>query len=324
MDRHVSRRTMYASAGIAAIAAALWASPVAATTEPPADSATPASSAPASAAPTAGEGLRILLTNDDGWDGGGLLPLRDALIAAGHDVVVFAPADDQSGNSGRMTFGDPLTITQETEGVFSVAGSPADSSEVGMSLAFPGALPDLVISGPNPGANIANTSIHSGTIGAAVTAANDGVPAIAVSANGAPGTNEVDDVATGEFVVSLVDALAANAAGDALLPDGLALNVNLPYVEPGEAFAGVVITTTDRSFLDLDYAAVELPAVGESVDAAAQFVIVPTVDADSDSAAIEAGQVAITFVEGNYDATADDGVAAELEALTPVLTALAG
>jgi len=272
----------------------------------------------ASTEPAATDGLRILMVNDDGWDGGGLLVLRQALLDAGHDVVVFAPADDQSGNSGRITLGEPVEITQQEPDVFSVGGSPADSVEAGMSLAFPGELPDLVVAGPNPGANIANATIHSGTIGAAMTAVNEGVPAIAVSTNGDP---TVDGV-TNPFVVDLVAALVEHAAGEPLLPARLGLNVNIPGVAAGGELTTVVITTTDTSYLEVDYSAVQLPALGASVEAAGAISIAPTQLAGSDSAALDAGHVAITFVQGNYDALADPAVVAEVEDLTPVLTGL--
>ena len=274
--------------------------------------------ADASSEPVTADGLQILMVNDDGWDGGGLLELRQVLLDAGHDVIVFAPADDQSGNSGRITLGRPVEITQQQAGVFSVGGSPVDSVEAGMSLAFPGELPDLVVSGPNPGANIANATIHSGTVGAAMTAVNEGVPAIAVSTNGDP---TVDGVTNG-FVVDLVAALADHAADGPLLPDRLGLNVNIPSVAAGGALGGVEITTTDTSYLDVDYSAVELPAVGASVEFAGAISIAPAVLDGSDAAALDAGNVAITFVQGNYDAVADPALVAEIEDLTGVLIGL--
>jgi 5'-nucleotidase len=274
--------------------------------------------ADASSEPVTADGLRILMVNDDGWDGGGLLELRQALLDAGHEVIVFAPADDQTGNAGRITLGRPVEITQQQAGVFSVGGSPVDSVEAGMSLAFPGELPDLVVSGPNPGANIANATIHSGTIGAAMTAVNEAVPAIAVSTNGDP---TVDGVTNG-FVVDLVAALAAHAADGPLLPDRLGLNVNIPSVPAGGALSGVAITTTDPSYLDVDYSGAELPAVGESVEFAGAISIAPAVLDGSDAAALDAGNVAITFVQGNYDAVADPAVVAEIEDLIGVLIGL--
>lgn len=98
-------------------------------------------------------------------------------------------------------------------------GSPADSAEVGLSLAFDGELPDLVISGPNAGANIANASIHSGTVGAAVTAANEGVAAIDLdySEVALPAVGESVE-ATGAFVVTPTVDDASDAAA---IEDGM-------------------------------------------------------------------------------------------------------
>ncbi len=265
---------------------------------------------------------RILLTNDDGWSGGGLLALREALIQDGFEVVVFAPADDAGGTSATLTFGQPLTISQHLDGVFSVDGSPADAVEVGLSLAFPGATPDLVISGPNPGLNVGNAVIHSGTIGAAVTALNEGVPAVAVHTGESPETGAADYSATNAFVVDLVEALVENAAGGELMPDGLGLNVNVPFTLDDAPPAGVAITTTDRSNIDPDYTGVELPAVGDSVDVEAPFVLLPTSDQTSDAAAVEAGLVSITFIEGNFNANTGGARDAEVAALVPVLTAI--
>ena len=42
----------------------------------------------------------------------------------------------------------------------------------------------------------------------------------------------------------------------------------------------------------------------------------------TDAAALDAGNVAITFVQGNYDAVADPAVVAEIEDLTGVLIGL--
>jgi 5'-nucleotidase len=266
--------------------------------------------------------LRIMLTNDDGWSGGGLLALRDVLLSAGFQVVVFAPADNQAGTSASLTLGQPVTITQHVAGVFSVDGSPADSVEAGMSLAFPGSTPDLVIAGPNPGLNIGNAAIHSGTLGAAVTALNEGVPAIAVNTASDPDTGDADFSATNAFVISLVNALVDNAAGGELLPDGLGLSINVPVTGNDDPPAGVAITTTDRSFIDPDYAGVSLPAVGDSVDVEADVPLRPTVDPASDSAALEAGMVSITFIEGNYDTATGDTRDAEMAALAPLLTSL--
>lgn len=267
-------------------------------------------------------GLRIMLTNDDGWSGGGLLVLRDALVDAGFEVVVVAPADDQSGNSGRITTSQPLTVTQEEAGVFSVNGSPADSAMVGLSIAYPGEQPDLVISGPNPGANLGNASIHSGTVGAAVTAASRGVSAIAVSINGDPAAEEFDYTVAQTFVIDLVETLDAQAGGGRLLPEGVALSVNLPFVPAGEELAGVSVAASGVDYFTMDYSAVEPPAVGESVDVSPEFEINPEGAEGSDVAAVTDGRAAISLLGPSYDLAADPAAEGVIADLTPVLTGL--
>src|SRR5690242_743186 len=76
--------------------------------------------------------LRILLTNDDGWNAVGIVAVYDALVAAGHDVTVVAPLTNQSGVGGRITLGGPpLQVVLQEAHKYSVAGSPADAVEVG-------------------------------------------------------------------------------------------------------------------------------------------------------------------------------------------------
>jgi len=242
--------------------------------------------------------LRILLTDDDGWDAPGIQAVFFALTAAGHDVVIVAPAENQSGSGARVGFTETLTLTQQAAGVFSVTGSPADATEVGMSVAFGGELPDLVVSGSNIGQNIAGVEVHSGTVGAAVTAINEGVPAIAVSTEG----GEDDFGPTAAFTAELIAALQAAAGDGPLLPADIGLNVNFPVLDDGEALAGVAITTTDRSFIDIGYPDVVLPGIGASVEITPALSVIDPTDPDGDAAQLAAGFVSVTFISNNYDA----------------------
>jgi 5'/3'-nucleotidase SurE len=268
--------------------------------------------------------LRILVTNDDGWEAAGITAVHEALMEAGHDVVVVAPADNQSGTGARVTFGGELTLTQERDGVYSVSGTPADSAELGMAVAFGGELPDLVVSGANEGQNIASAEVHSGTVGAAVTALNEGVPAIAVSTEIDFATGEGDFAGTAAFVVDLVGALSEAAEGGPLLPAGIGLNVNFPLVDDGGAPAGVVIAPTDASFVDVDYpeALAALPPVGESVAVPVAVGLDPPVDPSGDAAQLAADQITITFITGNYDAVDADVDLAALDELATLVTSL--
>lgn len=286
-------------------------------TRPAPEAATTTTEASAQPAP-----LRILLTNDDGWDAEGITAVHTALVAAGHDVVLVAPATNQSGASGEATFVGELTLTQQADGVFSVDGTPADATELGLDIAFGGDLPDLVISGSNAGQNIGAIAVHSGTIGAAVTALNDGVPTIAVSTEKDLATGEGDFEGTADFVVAVVGALADRADGGRLLPDDIGLNINFPLVEGGGDPAGVAITTTDSSFLDIDYSAVSVPPVGEAAPIGPGLAIVGPTDPDSDTARLAGDFVTITFITNDYD-VAPPATADAIDELGPLLVDLA-
>jgi 5'-nucleotidase len=130
-----------------------------------------------------------LITNDDGIDAPGLRVLAHAAAAAGLEVVVAAPLDDSSGGScsliavqeeGRVVVErrDPAEFGA-TE-AFGVAAMPALITLMALQGAF-GPVPDLVLSGVNEGLNVGRAVIHSGTVGAAVTACMHGRPGLAVS-----------------------------------------------------------------------------------------------------------------------------------------------
>ncbi len=93
--------------------------------------------------------LRILLTDDDGYDAGGIRAVREALTRAGHDVVEVAPEDNRSGTGAQTTDEQELRDTDDP-GVRTVAGSPADAVLAGLAaMRAAGRPPDLVVSGTN-------------------------------------------------------------------------------------------------------------------------------------------------------------------------------
>jgi 5'-nucleotidase len=133
--------------------------------------------------------VRILVTNDDGVDAPGLRALALAFEQAGHDLVVVAPADDRSGSSaaiGPLHRPGPIPFTEHQWAdlpgarVLSIDAPPATAVYAAGLGAF-GAPPELVASGVNPGANTGHLVLHSGTVGAALTAAGIGVSGLAVS-----------------------------------------------------------------------------------------------------------------------------------------------
>jgi 5'-nucleotidase len=133
--------------------------------------------------------VRILITNDDGVHSPGLVALVAAVVSTGHDVVVAAPQHDMSGTGaaiGRLHVDRTIDVAEhELPGLggvpcHAVDGPPALAVIAGHLGAF-GPPPELVVSGINPGPNTGGAVLHSGTVGAALTAANFGLSGLAVS-----------------------------------------------------------------------------------------------------------------------------------------------
>lgn len=149
--------------------------------------------------------LRVLVTNDDGYDSDGLDTIVEALAAmeaAEVELHVVAPLDQQSGQGGRTTEGEVATSPVETASgreATAVDGFPADAVRVAldeMELEV-----DLVVSGINHGQNIGVIVDVSGTVGAARAAAARGVPALALSAD----LQDPDYDATAELAVGWIE-----------------------------------------------------------------------------------------------------------------------
>jgi 5'/3'-nucleotidase SurE len=173
-------------------------------------------------------------------------------------VVVVAAEDNQSGTGARIAFPGQLAVTRRASDVIAVAGSPAEATEFGLSVVFADRPPDLVVSGINAGQNVGAIVIHSGTVGAVVMSLTDGVPAIAISAEIDLATAAAPHGDAVASLVELIDVLAAGVGDRSLLPDGLGLNINYPYVEGGEE-VGVAVARIGRGFIDVMHLGAELP-----------------------------------------------------------------
>ncbi|MEU6282752.1 5'/3'-nucleotidase SurE [Streptomyces sp. NPDC047028] len=212
-----------------------------------------AGTAPASAAP-AGP-LHIMLTDDDGYDAPGIRMLYQRLTDAGYDVTIVAPLTNQSGAGTKMMSGTTVTVKHPEPKVWAVDGTPGDSVSFGLAVVFAERAPDLVISGTNFGPNVAALATHSGTVGGAVAALEQGVPAIALSTGGltAPVPGPIFNAMrpTDDFAVKLVERLRAHAANGRLLPEDVGLNVNYPVVgADGTGTAvGASLTTQDPQLI---------------------------------------------------------------------------
>jgi 5'-nucleotidase len=201
---------------------------------------------------------RVLVTNDDGVHAPGIHRLARAVRDAGYDVTVAAPREEASGMSaaltavtdeGRVMFTRTSPAGLDGVPVFAVVASPAYIALLAALDVF-GPAPDLVLSGINRGANAGRAILHSGTVGAAVTAAAGGARAMAVSLDVlSPGETRPAD---GGAAIAALDEVdderrhwsTAAAYATRLLPwladtpAGTVLNLNVPD-RPADRVAGL-------------------------------------------------------------------------------------
>jgi 5'-nucleotidase len=177
---------------------------------------------------------RILLTNDDGVRAPGLLAVAQALAPMGQ-IIIVAPAVNQSGKGHSITIEDPIYVETVTLAggieATSVTGTPATSVKVALGALLKDK-PDLVVSGINRGWNLGAVAYVSGTVGAAREAALHGLPAIAASL-----ASEETNYAPAARIVREVVEVARKAGMDA----GVFLNVNVP-AGPAGAIKGIQLT----------------------------------------------------------------------------------
>lgn len=175
--------------------------------------------------------MRILLSNDDGYQAPGIACLYEALKDKA-EITVVAPARNRSGASNSLTLDSPLRATETDNGFVSVEGTPTDC----VHLAITGLLdkePDMVIAGINAGANLGDDVLYSGTVAAAVEGRFLGLPAIAVSLCG-ESFQYYDSAA--QAVKIIIEQLANKP-----LPANTILNVNVPDL-PWSSIKGFIAT----------------------------------------------------------------------------------
>ena len=123
--------------------------------------------------------MKILISNDDGYQAPGVVALYEALKEVA-DVEVIAPELNNSAKSNALSLHSPLYVTHASNGFRYINGTPADCVHIALTGLL-GYRPDLVVSGINNGANMGDDTIDSGTVGAAMEGYLFGIPAIAFS-----------------------------------------------------------------------------------------------------------------------------------------------
>lgn len=130
--------------------------------------------------------MRILITNDDGFDSNGIRALVEELSSE-NELIIAAPAQQQSAKGHSVTLFSDLEGEQRdypgTEAAWAIWGTPADCTYLGVNCIMKDHKPDLVIAGINHGSNVSLDNIYSGTLGAATEGMIMGFPSIAVSLN---------------------------------------------------------------------------------------------------------------------------------------------
>lgn len=241
MKRTAVRVVSSLAIGVAAISVGVGGSSQAA--DPGARGAIPGAESPARS------DLRIMLTNDDGYAFAGIQALYRALQEEGYDVTIFAPLTNQSGKGATQTYGT-LSVSRPVAGdphVMAVSGTPSDTVALALEAVFKSAKPDLILSGCNKYENTGVFVQQSGTVGAAATALNYGVPAIACSSMGDysdPTFGTPDYEGSARLMVGLVQYLDRHR--DVLRTmRQTGLNFNYPFLSEGERLRGVKVAASE-------------------------------------------------------------------------------
>lgn len=182
--------------------------------------------------------MRVLLTNDDGYQAEGIAAIRTGLISAGAQVTTVAPQNNCSGLARACTFSRPVSVHRAEAGpnpIYFANGTPTDCVRVGI-LGHLAEDVDLVVSGINHGANLADDITYSGTVGAGLEAAILGISALCLSQQTPTGSFSVNYSEDLESLGLAYDFALAVHHGTALArelaataPDGPAvLSVNYP------------------------------------------------------------------------------------------------
>src|SRR5215471_15462935 len=186
--------------------------------------------------------MRILLTNDDGIDSPGLNALRPIASELSQDVWVVAPETTQSGASHSLTLHEPLRLRHIDERAFAVRGTPTDSVIMGVRHVLKNQMPDLVLSGVNSGANMAEDVTYSGTIAGAFEGTILGIRSMALSqAYGIEGRKAIK----WHTVLAHAPGLIRKLLAVDWAPSSV-MNINFPDREPDDVVATLVTTQGKR------------------------------------------------------------------------------
>ena len=221
--------------------------------------------------------MKILVTNDDGFGAKGLSVLVDILKPYG-DITVVAPKKPQSGMSMAVSMGlKPLAARKlsETPGEswWSFDASPASCIKFGLDNVMYPERPDLVVSGINHGSNAATAALYSGTLGAAMEGAVNGIPAIGVS------LDSFDPDADFSAVRELFPKILERLLPDMERRSGLYYNINFPGL-PADRILGIRPAAMGMAHWEREYRPYGefVSSIGRTPDAEAQAYLDSALD----------------------------------------------
>ena len=238
--------------------------------------------------------MRILLTNDDGYDQPGLIALEN-LLKREHEIWVVAPLHHCSGTSHALGLYSSMELREEGFRKWALEGTPTDCIKIALMEVMKDNKPDLLISGINPGANLANNVFYSGTVAAATEGALWDITSIAISVQVTSSTQK-PFFRTASFV--LESLMKKDIAGK--IPEGTILNINVPEVEP-DGIAGMKWTKMARFAADISFRQLE-PGRVFSYDRYRSLPVVDPLDSDVD--AINRSMVSLTLLDSNRTSSA--------------------
>ncbi len=222
----------------------------------------------------------ILITNDDGIYSEGLRALVEAMQNLG-TLSVVAPSHERSASAQSLTLRQPICCEKVGEREWAVEGTPTDAMILALNKLLPEP-PDLVISGINRGGNMGENVYYSGTVGAAMEATINHVPAFAISVAHRGKAFEYGDAA--RFARGLAQLILKEG-----IPEGVMLNVNVPLPWKGDVRFTRQSQKVTRNLLQ------------EGVDPRGRTYfwlheqqLTEGIDPDTDYAAVYAGAVSVT------------------------------
>ncbi|MDO6963890.1 5'/3'-nucleotidase SurE [Rhizobium alvei] len=186
--------------------------------------------------------MRILLTNDDGIHAEGLAVLERIARTLSDDVWIVAPETDQSGLAHSLTLSEPLRLRKVSDKHFALRGTPTDCVIMGVREILRDKKPDIVLSGVNNGANMADDVTYSGTIAGAIEGTLQGIKSFAISqaANYKLGERMIPWEVVELYAPKLLKKLV-----NVELPAWSFLNLNFPNCRPEEV-QGVSVTSQGK------------------------------------------------------------------------------